>query len=168
MVQFFWPSVLGALPSRLARVRALAAFVASFLRSRSLADEPVLSSTSEGGGDFSSEAPSDFIARRAELQLFEQVPTSSQQRSHFFLHVKGRLHTAQTLLGRFSFFTPRGIADGEDLDLASSTVTGTCLDANLTRKLRQMMKFDATAVVKRPRMRIKQATKKRRNNKGEN
>ena len=28
----------------------------------------------------------------------------------FFLQVKGRLHTTQTFVGRFSFFTPRGMA----------------------------------------------------------
>ena len=46
------------------------------------------------------------------LQLFEQHVTSSQQRSHFFLHVNGRPHTTQSfsgrsdLLGFFSFFFP--------------------------------------------------------------
>ena len=43
------------------------------------------------------------IALRFALQLLLQVVTSSQHFSHFFLHVNGRLHTTQTLEGRFSF-----------------------------------------------------------------
>mmetsp|Transcript_14378 Transcript_14378/g.36378 ORF Transcript_14378/g.36378 Transcript_14378/m.36378 type:complete len:214 (-) Transcript_14378:29-670(-) len=46
-------------------------------------------------------------ARRCALQRLEQVVTSSQQRSHFLRQVKGRSHTMHTLLGRFSFLTPR-------------------------------------------------------------
>ena len=37
-----------------------------------------------------------LAARRFALQLLEHVVTSSQHRSHFFLHVNGRLHTTQT------------------------------------------------------------------------
>mmetsp|Transcript_3531 Transcript_3531/g.8425 ORF Transcript_3531/g.8425 Transcript_3531/m.8425 type:complete len:205 (-) Transcript_3531:58-672(-) len=43
------------------------------------------------------------MALRFALQLLLQVVTSSQLRSHFFLHVNGRLQTTQTLEGRFSF-----------------------------------------------------------------
>jgi len=39
--------------------------------------------------------------RRFELHAVEQQDTSSQQRSHFFLHVKGRPHTTQIFSGRF-------------------------------------------------------------------
>ena len=39
------------------------------------------------------------------LHLLLQYLTSSQQRSHFFLHVNGRWQTTHSLLGRFSFFT---------------------------------------------------------------
>ena len=49
--------------------------------------------------------------------------TSSQQFSHFFLHVNGRSHTTHTLVGRFSFFTPR-IADGVARDAARVVVVG--------------------------------------------
>ena len=51
-----------------------------------------------------------FIDLLSELHLFEQVVTSSQLLSHFFLQVKGRPQTMQTfpgrldLLGFFSFF----------------------------------------------------------------
>ena len=51
--------------------------------------------------------PPRFSRRRAALQLFEHVVTSSQHRSHFFLHVNGLLHTTHVFTGRFSFFTPR-------------------------------------------------------------
>lgn len=52
---------------------------------------------------------SSFIDRLLALQLFEQQVTSSHERSHFFRHVNGRLHTTQIfsgksdLLGFFSF-----------------------------------------------------------------
>jgi hypothetical protein len=52
---------------------------------------------------------STFNCLRAALHDLLQVVTSSQQRSHFLRHVKGRLHTVQIFEGRFSFFTPRGI-----------------------------------------------------------
>ena len=53
------------------------------------------------------EAPLCFSRRRAALQLLEHVVTSSQHRSHFFLHVNGRSHTTHVFVGKFSFFTPR-------------------------------------------------------------
>mmetsp|Transcript_19495 Transcript_19495/g.39481 ORF Transcript_19495/g.39481 Transcript_19495/m.39481 type:complete len:208 (+) Transcript_19495:260-883(+) len=56
--------------------------------------------------------PPRFEALRFLLQLFEHVVTSSQHLSHFLRHVKGRSHTTQTFEGRFSFFTPRGMAAG--------------------------------------------------------
>jgi hypothetical protein len=52
---------------------------------------------------------SSFIDRLFALQLFEQQVTSSHDRSHFFRHVNGRLHTTHIfsgkldLLGFFSF-----------------------------------------------------------------
>jgi hypothetical protein len=46
---------------------------------------------------------------RAALHDFEHVVTSSQHFSHFLRHVNGRLHVTHTLVGRFSFFTPRGM-----------------------------------------------------------
>mmetsp|Transcript_14176 Transcript_14176/g.29814 ORF Transcript_14176/g.29814 Transcript_14176/m.29814 type:complete len:129 (+) Transcript_14176:528-914(+) len=50
-----------------------------------------------------------FVSLRFLLQLFEQVVTLSQHRSHFFLQLNGLSQTTQILVGRFSFFTPRGI-----------------------------------------------------------
>mmetsp|Transcript_21574 Transcript_21574/g.35586 ORF Transcript_21574/g.35586 Transcript_21574/m.35586 type:complete len:117 (-) Transcript_21574:131-481(-) len=58
---------------------------------------------------------SSVIDRLFALQLLEQQVTSSHERSHFFRHVNGRLHTTQIfsgkldLLGFFSFlsFPPR-------------------------------------------------------------
>ena len=41
-----------------------------------------------------------FKNRLCELQLFEHVVTSSQQRSHFFLHVNGRPQTTQIFAGK--------------------------------------------------------------------
>jgi hypothetical protein len=52
-----------------------------------------------------------FVSFRFLLQLLLQVDTSSQTFSHFFLHVNGRLHVTQILVGRFSFFTPLGIVE---------------------------------------------------------
>jgi hypothetical protein len=43
-----------------------------------------------------------FCCRRFELQLFEQQVTSSQHRSHFLRHVKGRPHTTQILEGKLA------------------------------------------------------------------
>jgi hypothetical protein len=42
------------------------------------------------------------LRRQASLQW----STSSQQRSHFFRHAKGRAQTTQIFVGRFCFFTP--------------------------------------------------------------
>ena len=54
---------------------------------------------------------SSFIDRLFALQLLEQQVTSSHERSHFFRHVNGRLHTTHIfsgkldLLGFFSFLS---------------------------------------------------------------
>ena len=56
-------------------------------------------------------APADapLCLRRSALHALEHVVTSSQHRSHFFLHVNGRPHTTHSFEGKFSFFTPRVI-----------------------------------------------------------
>jgi hypothetical protein len=45
----------------------------------------------------------DFFIRQRSLQNF----TSSQTRSHFFRHLKGRPQVAQIFSGNCCFFTPR-------------------------------------------------------------
>jgi hypothetical protein len=62
----------------------------------------------------------DFFIRQRSLQNF----TSSQTRSHFFRHLKGRPQVAQIFSGSCCFFTPRcskftfgGIKDIRMLDV---------------------------------------------------
>ena len=112
------PSLTASAP-RFALFAALTAFLFalrwSFLASA--LDAPCESpSFSERAPSTSSSSPSfpapavPFAFFLFALQLLLQVVTSSQHCSHFFLHVNGRSHTTHTLVGRFSFFTPRVIA----------------------------------------------------------
>lgn len=53
--------------------------------------------------------------------------TSPQHFSQTFLHVNGRLQVTQILLGRFSFFTPRGmLLSGKSLRRSASTTLCGC------------------------------------------
>lgn len=61
-------------------------------------------------GDAGSSFLALFCFLRSALQRSLHVFTSSQHRSHTLRQEKGRLHTSQSLEGKFSLFTPRGIA----------------------------------------------------------
>jgi hypothetical protein len=85
-----------------------------------------------------------FKNRLCELQLFEHVVTSSQQRSHFFLHVNGRPQTTQIfdgkldLLGFFSLSPlplPRPLPNSRKCGV--SVVNGNTKDEQQLRPTRE-------------------------------
>jgi hypothetical protein len=101
--QAFWPLVGSPRSSNFARLSAFCAFTDALCFALSLSSSP----SSPFAAAFTAAFALCFSLFRFALHDLLHVVTSSQQFSHFFLHVNGRAHTTHVLLGRFSFFTPR-------------------------------------------------------------
>lgn len=118
---FFWPTVMSPRPSRFALAAAFCAFraalrtafAAASSRSTVLPTERTAQTVSLSRP---ARAKAKFFSLRfsflncfllLELHRFEQVVTSSQQRSHFLRQVNGRLHDTHTFCGKLPLCTPR-------------------------------------------------------------